>query len=82
MSEVYADGSFVLDTPNEIAVARFLSAYHALKFEVKHPGLKLARAPMVKFCRENYGCKGRTKKQVLVEMEAIKQQLLPEGESK
>lgn len=48
-----------------------LQIYHALKLEVKHPGMRHSRGSVMNLARQKYGIQKRTKAGVLAEVEAI-----------
>lgn len=63
----------VLDTPEQIEAYRKLTAYHALKLEVKIPGMRMSRGSVMLLIKREYlpDCTKRTKKGVLEEFEAL-----------
>jgi hypothetical protein len=67
-------GGFVLDKPDDIRAFHMLAQYHALKAEVERDILvnrQMQRRSLAKFIREQYGVKGRTKRETLDNFEKL-----------
>jgi hypothetical protein len=67
------DKLIVLDTPAHIAAYQALARYHALKLEVKFPGMRHSRGSVMKLIKREYlpDSKARTKKAVLAEFHTL-----------
>jgi hypothetical protein len=63
----------ILDTPAHIAAYQALARYHALKLEVKFPGMRHSRGSVMNLIKREYlpDSKARTKKAVLAEYETL-----------
>jgi len=65
------DKTIIIDTPDKIQAFHYLQMYHALKLEVKCPGLRFSRGSIMELVRQEFGIKPRTKVKVLAELTQI-----------
>ena len=78
MSEVFKDGGFILDTPQDINFFQVARLCSALKLECK--GLKMSRGSVYAHCKRTYGFKGN-KEKVLAQMVAMKEKMIADKQA-
>lgn len=74
MSQVFADGGFVLDTPSDIEMWVFTSRLFQLALEI-NTGMKAARGSVLADCQRRGYTDKRTKKGALKQMVATCQEV-------
>jgi hypothetical protein len=72
------EGGIIIDGEH-IKVYQLMMLMRALRFEVSFPGMKASRFSLTRVAQRDWGCKSRTKKGCMEELEVIYARIIRDG---